>query len=84
MLLTCLIQSIVKLLNEINNDMIFIFTLLYVASERFHLFDAPKRSVRIKNYVIFPHYSIGMTRVKTAICRTSDLHHFCFLNNGDT
>ena len=34
---------------ELKNGISFIFTLLRGATERFHLFEAPKRSVRIKN-----------------------------------
>ena len=33
---------------------------------RFHLFEAPKTSKRIKKYVILPPYFIKKTRVKTA------------------
>ena len=64
------------------NDIIFIFTLLCGASERFNPFEAAKRSVKIKN-VIFPPYSIGTTRVRTAFCQTPYLCNFSFLSNGD-
>ena len=47
---------------EIRNDIIFIFTLLYGTSERFHLFEALESSVKI--YVIIHHYSIRTKRVK--------------------
>ena len=40
------------------NDIIFIFTLLCGVSERFHPFEAAKRSVKIKN-VIFPLIQLG-------------------------
>ena len=46
---------------------IFIFTLLCGASERFYLFEAPERSLKIKNLCCFPPYSIGTRRVKTAL-----------------
>ena len=62
----------------------FLFTLLCGASKRFHLFEAPKRSVRIKKLCHFPPYSIGKTRVKIVFCWTSSLHHFHFLDNRDT
>ena len=43
-----------KKLTEIKNDVIFIFTLFCGASERFYLFEAPKRNVKIKNVCHFP------------------------------
>ena len=58
---------------EINNETIFIFTLLC-------------GSVRIKIHVIF-HFSPlfhRTTSVKTAFCRTSILNHFYFFKNIDT
>ena len=42
-----------KIINWNKNDLIFIFTLLCGAPERFHLFEAPKRSARIKNLCHF-------------------------------
>ena len=39
---------------KIKNGIIFIFTLLCGASEKFHLFEAPKRSVKIKNLLFSP------------------------------
>ena len=66
------------------NDIIFIFTLLCGASERFHLFEAAKRSVKIKNVCDFSPYAIGTTRVRTAFCQTPYLCNFSFLSNGDT
>ena len=63
---------------EIKNNIICIFTLLCSVSESFHLFQAPKRIVKIKNLfhlllsllVMSKIYSIGTRRVKTAFCRT--------------
>ena len=67
---------------EITND-IFSHFLWFLS--RFHLFEAPKRSKRIKKHVIFPPYSIEKTRVKTAFCWTlSRLMPFYILNNRDT
>ena len=52
--------------------------------KRFHLFEAPKRSVRIK-YLSFPFlFHWNDKGFKTAFCRTSKLHHFRFVNNRDT
>ena len=62
--------------------MIFIFTILCGTSDRFHLFKAPERSVRIKHLCPPPpppRHSIRMTRVKTAHCQTSDLIVFVSL-----
>ena len=38
---------------------IFIFTLLYHASERFHLFETPKRTVRIRTWCHFSLIPLG-------------------------
>ena len=58
-LLTYPVQSIVKKLIEIKNDIIFIFTILCGVSERFHLFEAAKRSVRIRKLCHFPLIPLG-------------------------
>ena len=59
---------------------IFIFTLLSNALERFHLFEAPEKNVKIKKLLSSPPpppppspYSIWATSVKTAFCRNLDL-----------
>ena len=45
---------------------IFILALLCGTAKRFHLFEAPKRSVKIKCLCRFSKlFRIGMTRVKT-------------------
>ena len=72
-MLTHPVQSIKKQLIKIKNDIIFIFTVLCGASERFHL-EAPKRSVGIKSLCHFFPYSIGTTRAKTVFCQTSHMH----------
>ena len=82
--LTRPVPSILKQLIEIKSYIIFIFTLFCGASERSHLFEAPERSVKIRNLRCFPPYSIGTTRVRTALCQTPYLYHFGFLNNRDT
>ena len=82
-LLTHPVPSILKQLIERKND-IFIFTLLCGTSERFHLFEALKRSAKIKLYVIFSTYSIQTTWVRTVFCQTPYLCHFHFLNCRDT
>ena len=53
-LLTRSVQSIIIKLIDIKIDIIIIFTLLFGASDRFHLYEAPKRSVGIKNLCHFP------------------------------
>ena len=53
-LLTHSVQSIIIKLIDIKIDIIIIFTLLFSASDRFHLYEAPKRSVGIKNLCHFP------------------------------
>ena len=52
--LTHPVQSSIKQLIEIKNDIIFILTLLCGDSEGFHLLEASKRSVRIKSVLFFP------------------------------
>ena len=52
-LLTRSVACILKQLIEIKNDINFIFTLLYGTSERFHLFEPPKRSETIKTFMSF-------------------------------
>ena len=47
------LPSILEWLIGIKNDIIFIFTLLWGVSGRFHLFEAPKRSVKIKKLCHF-------------------------------
>ena len=53
-LLTYPVQSIAKKLIEIKNDIIFIFTILCGVSERFHLFEAAKRSVILCHFPLIP------------------------------
>ena len=71
--LTHPVPSILKSVIEIKNDLIFIFTLLCGVSERFHLLEAPKRSMKIKNLCHFSPLFQWTTRVKTVFCRTPDL-----------
>ena len=59
---------------------IFIFTLLSGAFERFHLFEAPEKNVKIKKLLSSPPPppppspdSIWATSGKTAFCRNLDL-----------
>ena len=50
-------------------------------SESFHLFETPKRCVKIKKLCYFPPSSIAMRSIKTVFCQTPDLCHFHFLDN---
>ena len=65
------------------NDIIFIFTLHCGASERFHPFEAAKRSVKIKKFMwFFPCIPLGQQGL--GLCQTPYLCHFRFLSNRDT
>ena len=63
--------------------LIFIFTFFCGATKRFHLFEAPKRSVKIKKimpfFLLIPEFQIRTTRVKTVFMMNSQLMPFLFL-----
>ena len=53
--------------------------------EGFYLFEASKRSVKMKKLFDFsPLFRIGTTRVQTVFLSNSRLKHFHLLNNRDT
>ena len=59
----------------------FIFTVPRGASKRFYLLEAPKRSVKIKIYVIFrPYLGLGRQGLRLCFCQTPDLCNFGFLD----
>ena len=74
-----------KIINWNKKWQIFIFILPCGASERFHLFEAPKRSMKIEKFVIFlPYFKLGWQGLRLCFCQTPDLCYFCFLNNRNT
>ena len=78
-LLTLPVPSIPKQFIEIKNDINFYFRTFCGASKRFYLFEAPNRSIKIKDLCHFSHlFVIGTARVKTIFLSNWQLMPFPF------